>query len=205
MRLRTTYAMLALFALTACATTPPDDQVNVKKEPPAKQAPYKLGVDDRVQVAVWRNPDLSVEVPVRPDGKISVPLIGDVQAAGLTPMEVAASIKAKLAYFIREPYVSIIVTELQSHEYVSRVRVTGAVRNPQSIPYRQGMTVLDAVLAAGGVNDFAAPNRTRVHRRDKNAVEVIPIHLGTIMTKGGLDTNIYVRPGDVIAVPERLF
>lgn len=205
MTLRMVFTALALLALTACATTATDEQVSAKKEAPAKAAPYKLGVDDRVQVAVWRNPDLSVEVPVRPDGKISVPLIGDVQAAGLTPMEVAASIKGKLAYFIREPYVSIIVTELQSHEYVSRVRVTGAVRNPQSIPYRQGMTVLDAILAAGGVNDFAAPNRTRVHRKDKNTVEVIPVHLGTIMTKGGLETNIYVKPGDVIAVPERLF
>lgn len=201
----TLYVSVALLTLAACATTPTEEQVSKKKEPPTKEAPYKLGVDDRVQVAVWRNPDLSVEVPVRPDGKISVPLIGDVQAAGLTPMEVAASIKSKLAYFIRDPYVSIIVTDLQSHEYLSRVRVTGAVRNPQSIPYRHGMTVLDAVLAAGGINDFAAPNRTRVHRKEKNKVEVIPIHLGTIMTKGGLDSNIYVKPGDVISVPERLF
>lgn len=199
------YTVVALLALSACATTPPEEQVSKKKEAPAKEAPYKLGVDDRVQVAVWRNADLSVEVPVRPDGKISVPLIGDVQAAGLTPMEVAASIKSKLGYFIRDPYVSIIVTELQSHEYVSRVRVTGAVRDPQSIPYRPGMTVLDAVLAAGGINDFAAPNRTRVHRKEKNKVETIPIHLGTIMTKGGLDSNIYLQPGDVVAVPERLF
>lgn len=206
MKFRTTlYAAIALLTLAACATTPSEEQVSKKKEAATKEAPYKLGVDDRVQVAVWRNPDLSVEVPVRPDGKISVPLIGDVQAAGLTPMEVAASIKSKLGYFIREPYVSIIVTELQSHEYVSRVRVTGAVRNPQSIPFRQGMTVLDAVLAAGGVNDFAAPNRTRLHRKGKSTVEIIPIQLGTIMTKGGLDSNIYVKPGDVIAVPERLF
>ncbi len=199
------YTAVALLTLSACASAPTEQEVSKKKEAPAKEAPYKLGVDDRVQVSVWRNPDLSVEVPVRPDGKISVPLIGDVQAAGLTPTEVASSIKGKLGYFIREPYVSIIVTELQSHEYVSRVRVTGAVRNPQSIPYRPGMTVLDAVLAAGGVNDFAAPNRTRVHRKEKNTVDVIPIHLGTIMTKGGLETNIYVQPGDVIAVPERLF
>jgi polysaccharide export outer membrane protein len=205
MRLRTTIYAVTLLALSACASAPTDQEVSKKKEPPIKEAPYKLGVDDRVQVAVWRNPDLSVTVPVRPDGKISVPLIGDVPAAGLTPMEVAASIKGKLGYFIRDPYVSIIVTELQSHEYISRVRVTGAVRNPQSIPYRPGMTVLDAVLAAGGINDFAAPNRTRVHRKDKNTVEVIPIHLGTIMTKGRLDSNINVRPGDVIAVPERLF
>lgn len=199
------YTATAIFMLTACATAPSGEHVDKKKEAPAKEAPYRLGVDDQVQVAVWRNPDLSVTVPVRPDGKISVPLIGDVQAAGRTPMEVAANIKSKLGYFIRDPYVSIIVTDLQSHEYVSRVRVIGAVQNPQSIPYRQGMTVLDAVLAAGGINDFAAPNRTRLHRKEKNKIEVIPIHLGTIMTKGALDGNINVQPGDVITVPERLF
>lgn len=171
-----------------------------------KTAAYKIGVDDRVQVSVWRNPDLSVTVPVRPDGKISVPLIGDVQAAGLTPAEVADNVKGKLSYYIRDPNVSIILTDLQSHEFLTRVRVTGAVRTPQSIPYRQGMTVLDAVLQAGGVNDFAAPNRTKLHRKlQNNKTEVIAIQLDTLLTRGGVDSNIEVKPGDIIAVPERLF
>lgn len=171
----------------------------------AKPTSYKIGVEDRVQVSVWRNPDLSVTVPVRPDGKISVPLIGDVMAAGLTPMEVSENVKNKLSYYIRDPNVSIIVTDLQSHEFLNRVRVTGAVRTPQSIPYRPGMTVLDAVLQAGGVNDFAAPNRTKIHRKAQNKTEVISIQLGSILNKGGLDSNIDVKPGDVISVPERLF
>jgi polysaccharide export outer membrane protein len=110
---------------------------------------YLIGVDDMVQVSVWRNPDLGITAPVRPDGKISVPLVGDVTAGGRTPDEVAKDLQQKLAAYVREPQVTVILTELRSHEYLSRVRVTGAVRQPISIPYRQGMTVLDAVLAAG--------------------------------------------------------
>lgn len=193
-----------IFILGGCAVT--GEAVREKPETPAaRPTSYKIGVDDRIQVLVWRNPDLSVTVPVRPDGKISVPLIGDVQAAGLTPMDVAESVKHKLSYYIRDPNVSVILTELQSNEFLARVRVTGAVRNPQSIPYRQGMTVLDAVLSAGGVNDFAAPNRTKLHRKSGSKTEVISIELGSILTKGGLDSNIEVRPGDIISVPERLF
>lgn len=201
---KTALVVIAVSFLTACAGMSSDAKTKLDAAP-AKAAPYKIGVDDRVQVSVWRNPDLSVTVPVRPDGKISVPLIGDVQAAGLTPNEVAENVKNKLAYYIRDPNVSIILTDLQSHEFQNRVRVTGAVRQPQSIPYRPGMTVLDAVLQAGGVNDFAAPNRTKIHRKVANRTEVISIQLGSILNKGGLDSNIDVKPGDIISVPERLF
>src|SRR5438094_717152 len=101
---------------------------------------YHIGVDDRLQVSVWRNPDLSATVPVRPDGKISLPLVGDVAAGGRTAEDVAADVKERLATFIRDPQVAVILTELRSNEYLSRVRVTGAVRQPVSITYRQGMT-----------------------------------------------------------------
>jgi polysaccharide export outer membrane protein len=166
---------------------------------------YRIGVDDRVQVTVWRNPELTVTVPVRPDGKISVPLIGDVQAGGNTAAQVATIIKDKLSAFIREPNVAVILTDLRSHEFLSRVRVTGAVRTPRSMPYRQGMTVLDAVLEAGGPNDFASPNGTKLYRKNKTNTEVIAINLGDVLTKGKLDTNFDLRPGDVLTVPERLF
>src|SRR4029077_11573167 len=139
---------------------------------------YRIGVDDRVQVTVWRNPELSVTAPVRPDGKISVPLIGDVEAGGRTPTEVAETIKKQLSTYIRDPNVAVIITELRSHEFLSRVRVTGAVRTPRSMPYRQGMTVLDAVLEAGGVNDFASPNRSRLYRKVKDKTEVFEVDLG---------------------------
>ena len=166
---------------------------------------YRIGVDDRVQVTVWHNPELSVTVPVRPDGKISVPLIGDVPAGGNTPTQVAAIIKDKLSAYIRDPNVAVILTDLRSHEFLSRVRVTGAVRTPRSMPYRQGMTVLDAVLEAGGVNDFASPNRTKVYRKEKSKTDIFNISLDDILTKGKLDTNVDLRPGDVVTVPERMF
>lgn len=164
---------------------------------------YRIGVDDQLQVSVWRNPELSVSVPVRPDGRISVPLIGDVLAGGRSPEEVARDIEQQLAAYIRDPKVAVILTELRSHEFISRVRVTGAVRTPISIPYRQGMTVLDAVLQAGGVNEFAAANRTRLYRREGEVTQTLPVRLGAILGSGDLDTNIEVRPGDVITVPER--
>jgi polysaccharide biosynthesis/export protein len=168
-------------------------------------ADYRIGVDDRVQVTVWRNPELSITGPVRPDGKITVPLIGDVDAGGRTPADVAEIIKKQLSTYIRDPNVAVIITELRSHEYLSRVRITGAVRTPKSFPYRQGMTVLDAVLEAGSVNDFAAPNRTKLYRKGKDKVDVYEIELGNILNKGQLQTNLPLQPGDVITVPERLF
>jgi len=168
-------------------------------------AEYLIGVDDQVQVDVWRNPDLGTSVPVRPDGKISVPLIGDVQAGGRRPIDVADDITQRLATFIREPNVTVIVTQLRSHEYLTRVRVTGAVRSPLSIPHRPGMTVLDLVLEAGGVTEFSAPNRTRVYRKVADETSVLPVKLDGILNDGELDTNYQLRPGDVIIVPERFF
>lgn len=195
-------------AISACSTkTLQDDRDDAKTRLAgvADGGTYRIGVDDLVQVSVWRNPELSVTVPVRPDGKISVPLIGDVQAGGLTPMEVGTSVKEKLASFIRDPNVAVILTQLRSHEFLSRVRVVGAVRTPRSITHRQGMTVLDAILEAGGVNDFAAPDRTKLHRKVNAKPEVINIKLGNILTRGTLETNVELQPGDVITVPERLF
>lgn len=166
---------------------------------------YHIGVDDIVQINVWRNPELSVTVPVRPDGKISIPLVGDIKAGGNTPMQVAAIIEKKLAKFVRSPNVAVILTELRSHEFLSRVRVTGAVRNPVSMPFRQGMTVLDAVLGAGGVNEFAAANRAKLYRKTGDRTEVFKIKLDRLLNKGDLRTNIVLQRGDVITVPQRLF
>lgn len=165
---------------------------------------YKIGVDDIVQVSVWRNPELGITVPVRPDGMISVPLVGDVMAGGRTPAEVADSIQKGLATYVRDPQVAVILTELRSHEYLSRVRVTGAVRQPVSIPYRPGMTVLDAVLAAGGVTEFASANRSNLYRRNGESTLPYPIKLDRILRRGDLSTNMNVAPGDVITIPERV-
>jgi len=166
---------------------------------------YRIGVDDLVRINVWGNDELSVEMPVRPDGMISMPLIGDVRAGGHTPMEVATNIKRKLSAYVRKPNVTVILTGLNSHAFLSRIRVTGAVRTPLSIPYRQGMTVLDAVLEAGGVNDFASSNATRLYRKTSTGTSVLEVELGGILNSGELDTNYELIPGDIITVPERLF
>src|SRR3546814_5964487 len=122
-------------------------------------------------------------------------------AGGLTPAQVATDIQKKLGAYVRDPQVAVILTELRSHEYLSRVRVTGAVRQPVSIPYRQGMTVLDAVLAAGGVNEFAAPDRSSLYRRSDGGTTSYAIRLDKIINDGDLSTNFPVAPGDIITVP----
>ena len=156
-------AISLLLLLAGCATTAGSSQAPPLDPDANAVSSYHIGVDDQLQVTVWHNPDLSVSVPVRPDGKITVPLIGDVEAGGRTPEEVASVIRQKLQAFVRDPQVAVILTQLRSHEYLSRVRVTGAVRTPVSLPYRQGMTVLDAVLAAGGTTEYAAPDRVGQH------------------------------------------
>lgn len=194
--------LVSLLLLAGCATS----GSAMSSAPPADAAPaedYLIGVDDVVQVSVWRSPELGITAPVRPDGKITVPLVGDVVAGGRTPDAVAKDVQEKLAAYVREPQVSVILTELRSHEYLSRVRVTGAVRQPVSIPYRQGMTVLDAVLAAGGITEFASPDRSSLHRRAGGSAQAYSVHLGDILENGDLSTNYKVAPGDVITVPER--
>lgn len=191
--------------LAACATTSGSDAPPPVAATTMATDAYHIGVDDIVQVSVWRNPELGITVPVRPDGMISVPLVGDVSAGGRTPQEVAKDIQEKLATFVRDPQVAVILTELRSHEYLSRVRVTGAVRQPVSLPYRPGMTVLDAVLAAGGVTEFAAPDRSDLHRKGADNTTTYAVRLDRILNRGDLSTNYTVSPGDVITVPERTF
>ncbi|TAL71402.1 MAG: sugar ABC transporter substrate-binding protein [Rhodanobacter sp.] len=198
-------ACATALVLAGCASVRPSTQA-----PPITRttgvAQYNIGVDDQLQVSVWNNPELGVSVPVRPDGKITVPLIGDVQAGGETPEQVAATIKDKLKAYVRDPQVAVILTQLRSHEYLARVRVTGAVRNPVSLPYRPGMTVLDVVLAAGGVTEFAAPDRTELYRQTGQASnQAYAVRLGTILNDGNLKTNYPLQPGDVITVPQRSF
>jgi polysaccharide export outer membrane protein len=190
------------FLVSACASSggaaapPPALSENLVDD-------YQIGIDDIVQVSVWRNPELGITVPVRPDGKISVPLVGDVAAGGRTPGEVSKEIQERLSAYVRDPQVAVILTDLRSHEYLSRVRVTGAVRQPISIPFRQGMTVLDAVLAAGGVTEFAAPARSDLYRKTGDSTRSYAVRLDHILEDGDLTTNFKVAPGDVITVPER--
>jgi len=166
---------------------------------------YKIGIGDTISINVWKNPDLSVTVPVRPDGMISGPLIGDMLVAGLTPKEVSTDIEIKLKKFIRTPNVVVIMTNLDSTQYLSRVRVTGAVVTNVSLNHQQGMTILDAILAAGGPNEFAKSSETKLFRRIQDETVLIPIDLESILVQGNLNDNIILKPGDTITVPERSF
>ncbi|MGF2685352.1 XrtA/PEP-CTERM system exopolysaccharide export protein [Marinobacter sp. DUT-3] len=202
--------LLAAVALVAgCASPSPSSPEKIRRalnvDTSTSVDEYVLGATDVVKVSVWRNDDLSITVPVRPDGKISVPLVGDVQASGRTPVGLAEEIESNLAQYIREPQVSIVVTSMGSHEYSDRVRVTGAVQQPVSVPHRAGMTVLDVVLGAGGATPFAALNNSMLYRKVGGEVVAIPVRLEDILNNGDVETNYAIRPGDILSVPERNF
>ncbi len=198
-------SVACLLMLAACTTMPASNEAPPVTANPEAVTNYHIGVDDQLQVTVWQNPDLSVSVPVRPDGKITVPLIGDVVAGGKTPTEVSGEIQGKLKAYVRDPQVAVIVTQLRSHEYLTRVSVTGAVQHPISAPYHQGMTVLDAILAAGGVNAFAAADDTVLYRKANGTTKAYRVRLDEILQSGDLTTNYPLQPGDVITVPTRSF
>ena len=166
---------------------------------------YLVGVDDTLSVSVWRNPELSVTAVVRPDGKITVPVVGDVVAVGKTPEEVAGDISERLSKYIRNPQVTVSVTQLVSNAYLTRIRVTGAVTQPVSTAHRPGMTVLDAVLEAGGLTEFAAPDKAKLYRKVDGKVKAYAVHLKQILQKGDLTTNYKLLPGDILSIPERTF
>lgn len=169
----------------------------------ATPADYIIGPGDQLQVYVWRNPELSTTVPVRPDGKISTPLVEDMVAVGKTPSQLARDIESVLAEFVREPSVNVIVSQAAST--FSQVKVIGQVKTPQAIPYRQGLNVLDVVLASGGLTDFAAPNRARILREVNGQKKEIRIKLGDLMEDGDLSQNQELQPGDVLIVPQSRF
>lgn len=194
-RLLATVVTLTLLYGCAGTAAPPPSSTQV----PEFSEEYRIGIGDGLDIRVWRNEDLSVTVPVRPDGRISVPLAGDLMVGGQTPEQVAAMITERLAEYIREPNVTVIVTE-PGLRY--RVRVTGAVSEPVTIPYSQGMTVLDVVLQAGGPNEFANPARTMLYRANGDA---LPVALDRILNRGDMSTNYQVAPGDTVTVPERAF
>jgi len=154
-------------------------------------------------VFVWRNPELTATVPVRPDGKITTPLVQDMVAVGKTPSQLARDIEQVLAEYIRSPQVNVIVTNPVST--FSQVKVIGQVTNPQSLPYREGMRVLDAVLAAGGLGQFAAGNRAKIVRRVNGKEVELRVRLDDLINRGDLKHNLELQPGDVLVVPQSFF
>jgi polysaccharide export outer membrane protein len=165
---------------------------------------YVIGPGDLLDVFVWQNPDLSQKaVPVRPDGRISTPLVPNIVAAGRTPVQLAHAMDKVLAEYIRDPKVTIIVERALS--VLSQVQVIGQVMHPMSMPYHEGMTVLDVVLAAGGLTPYAAGNDAKIEREVDGHVKTIHVHLYDLIDKGELSQNLPVKPGDVLVVPESFF
>jgi polysaccharide export outer membrane protein len=164
---------------------------------------YTIGPGDVLQVFVWRNPELSTNVPVRPDGKISTPLVEDMVAVGKSPSVLARDIEKVLGEYVKSPQVNVIVT-LTASAY-SQVKVMGQVLHPQVLPYREGMTVLDAVLAVGGLAPFAAGNRAKIVRIENGKQVEISLKLNKLVEAGDMHQNISLKAGDVLLVPESRF
>lgn len=199
------FVLFLVALLAACSSNDssmlmPDDILDYSPEP------YQIGVGDQLRVQVWGNEQLTLDaVPVRPDGKISMALIGDILVANKTTEELSEEITERLQVFIKNPQVTVIVTNPSSSDFQQRVRVTGAVLNPQSVAYKKGMTVLDLVLMAGGPNEFAKERDSKLYRRVAGEVKVYPVHLDKILKSGDLKTNYMLLPSDIVTVPERSF
>jgi polysaccharide export outer membrane protein len=201
-------AMLALaapvFAQNPAPASPPANPAVPPVLPESKvAADYVIGPGDSLQVFVWRNPELTATVPVRPDGKISTPLVEDMVAVGKTPSELARDIEKVLGEYVRSPQINVIVTQPAS--VFSQIKVIGQVVRPQSVAYREGLTVLDAVLAVGGLGPFAAGNRAKVVRTENGKPREIKVKLSKLVNGGDMKQNLLLKPGDVIVVPESRF
>lgn len=192
-------AALAVATISASAAVTPA----VVPAPVGVGPDYRIGPGDSLQIYVWQNPDLSVTVPVRQDGRVSTPLVEDMLAAGKTASELARDIEKVLAEYVRSPKVNVFVMIAVSA--LSQVKVTGQVKTPEALPYHEGMTVLDAVLAVGGLTEFAAGNRARVVRTVDGKQQEIKIRLDKLLEKGDMSQNIALRPGDVLLIPQSRF
>lgn len=171
-------------------------------EPAKRSTDYIIGAGDSLEIFVWRNPDLTTNVPVRPDGRISIPLVEDMQAVGKTPTELARDIEAVFAEYLRTPKVNIIVA---TQGAANQIQVVGNVASPQALPYRAGIKLLDVVVAVGGLDDFAAGNRAKIIRQVAGDSVECPVRVADLMRKGDLTQNIRIYPGDVLIVPAARF
>lgn len=166
---------------------------------------YIIGAGDELRVFVWKNPDLSVDVPVRPDGKISTPLVPDVQAQGKTPTELAASLRAALSQYIQDPVVTVLVKTFAAPSNAAAIRVIGAAVTPKTVPYHAGLTALDVLIEVGGLSTFADGNDAILIRSESSGSKAYPLHLADLLKNGQMDANMKLMPGDVIRIPERWF
>jgi polysaccharide biosynthesis/export protein len=197
--------LLVSLLLIGCASSPGVAPAPTASATQAKPGggDYIIGPGDTLQVFVWRNPDLSVTVPVRPDGKISTPLVEDMVAVGKTAPQLARDMEKVLSEYVRSPKVNIIVTTAASA--YSSVKVVGQVAHPEALPYRDGMRVLDAILAVGGLTQFASGNKARIVRTENGQQITIHVKLADLVNNGDVRENLPLKPGDVLVVPQSLF
>lgn len=203
-------ATLASVVVTGCGGSsrparelPPASFVAMQEGPGEE---YVIGPLDQLTVFVWRNPELGSKVQVRPDGRITTPLITDMPAVGKTPSMLAEDIRLQLSQYIEDPLVSVIVDGF-SGTFSQQIRVVGATEKPASIPYRANMTVLDAMIAVGGLSEYASGNGARLIRFDKESgkQQEYKLRLGDLLKKGDSKANVMLAPGDVIIIPESMF
>lgn len=191
---------LASFMLTACGTVEyaPADST------PVETPDYIIGANDNLSIFVWRNGDLSQSVPVRPDGRISTPLIEDMQAAGKTPTQLARDLEEELKRYVQDPIVTVIVTGFVG-PFDQQVRVVGEAQQPVAIPYRERMSMLDVMIAVGGLTDFAAGNRAVLVRSVDGESHSLRVRLDDLIKDGDVSANVPVLPGDVLIIPQSYF
>lgn len=189
-------AISCLFMLGGCAGTPP-----LQPSAAAVNPEYLIGPGDAINIIVWRNPEVSMSVPVRPDGKITTPLVEDLPAAGKTSTQLARDIEAALAKFIQQPVVTVVVTNFVGN-YGEQIRVIGQAARPQALPYRKDMSLMDVLIAVGGVTEFASGNRASVIRTVDGKQQKYQVRLDDLIKDGDISANIMMRPGDVLVIPE---
>lgn len=164
---------------------------------------YLIGPLDALTIVVWRNPELSSSVTVRPDGRISTPLVEDILASGKNPVDLSREIEKSLSKYIRDPVVTVVVNGFQG-VYSEQIRIVGEATRPQAVPYRQNMTILDVMIQAGGLTDFADGNGAVLVRGAEGA-KPYALRLKDLLKRGDISANVDVRPGDIIIVPQSWF
>jgi polysaccharide export outer membrane protein len=192
-------AATAALLLGGCAT-----HVPLADGQGASNPEYRIGPGDSVNIIVWRNPEVSMAVPVRPDGKITTPLVEDLQAAGKTSTQLARDIEQSLAKYIQQPVVTVVVTNFVGN-FSDQIRVIGQAAKPQALPYRRDMSLMDVLIAVGGVNEFAAGNRASIIRNINGKQEKLHVRLDDLIKDGDITANVTMRPGDVLVIPESFF
>jgi len=199
--IRLLIVLLPAFIMSACGSTGPE-KTGACPEMEAIITEYVIGAGDTLQVFVWRHDDISSTVPVRPDGRISIPLVEDIVAVGRTPTDLARAIELQLSEYLRTPKVNIIVTSQGSG---NQIQVVGNVMSAQSVPFRAGLRLLDAMVTVGGLDEFAAGNRSKIVRQiDGRAIEC-QVRIKSLMEDGDVSQNVHLYPGDVIIVPQARF